>query len=158
MLFVFLLSALVLTMTSCTSRRYGYPDYRDDRGSYRYDQLRNLADDLEDATERVYDSAEDRSGRRSDSEEYALDRLENLHEEAKDFRDEVDDRSRDPRELSSDYRELSDAYFRARDALRIFYGDRDVYYEFERVSRIMSDLERLHGHRNTSGYGYPGPR
>jgi hypothetical protein len=145
---------VAFTLAACSSYpRHRYPDYRGGGYGYQYDHVEGLARDLEDATDRVYDIADDTSHHGGDREDYALDRLRDLHEEAKDFRDEVDDRRRDPRETSNDYRELVEAYYRARDALRVLHAYDDVYREFDRVSRIMGQLDRLYGGRRDP-YGY----
>ncbi len=144
-------AGLAFTLAACSSRnRYGYGDYRGGY-SYGYQQIRELADDLEDATDRVYDRAENHSYD-SDREDYALDRLQHLHEEAKDFKDEVDD-SRDPGGSRDDYRELVEAYYRAKDGMRAIRASGDVYREFDRVSRIMAQLNRLYGYGGRDSYG-----
>ena len=149
-----LIIGLSFTLTACYSRYDRYPDYRRG-GGYQFDHVRQLADDLEDATDRVYDRAEDYSNRRSDREEYALDRLEDLRDEARDFKDEVDDHRRDPRDTSDDYQDLVEAYYRARDGMRALNAPGDVYREFERVSRIMAQLNRVYGgQRGQYGYRY----
>lgn len=141
-------------LLGCYSRnRYGYSDHRGGYG-YQSGQIENLAEDLADATGRVYDDAEDTSHHGGDREDYALDRLRDLHEEAKDFRDEVDDR-RDPRDARDDYRELVEAYYRARESLRILHAYDEVHREFDSVSRIMGQLNRVYGgQRNPYGYRY----
>ena len=140
-------------LLGCYSRnRYGYPDHRGGYG-YQSNQIEALAEDLEDATGRLYDEADDNDRYDSDREDYALDRLRDLHEEAKDFSDEVDDR-RDPRDARDEYRDLVEAYSRARESMRILHGDRDVYHDFERVSRIMGQLNRVYGYGQRNPYGY----
>lgn len=156
LIFLFLLIGFSALLVGCYSRnRYGHPDYRD-RYGYRSSQVEALAQDLEQATGRVYDDAEDTSHHNTDREDYALDRLRDLHEEAKDFRDEVDDRDdrNDRRDAQDDYRELVEAYSRARESLRILHAYDEVYREFERVSRIMGQLNRVYGYGQRDPYGY----
>lgn len=151
--FFLLIGVSALLLTGCYSRnRYGHPDYKDGYG-YRSNQVEALAEDLEDATGRAYDEADDTSHHGTDREDYALDRLRDLHEEAKDFSDEVDDR-RDPRDARDEYRDLVEAYYRARESLRILHAYDDVYREFERVSRIMGQLNRVYGYGQRDQYGY----
>jgi len=155
--FLFLLViGLAFTLASCSSYpRHRYPDNRG--GGYGYQSNRgveNLAKDLEDATDRVYDEAEDTSHHNTDREDYALDRLRDLREEAKDFRDEVDNDRRDPREARDEYRDLVEAYSRARESLRILHAYDNVYREFDRVSRIIGQLNRVYGYGQRDPYGY----
>ena len=153
--FLLLLIGLSFTLAGCYSRYDRYPDYRRGGAYYQSDQVRELADDLEDATDRVYDRAEDYSNRRSDREDYALDRLEDLRDEARDFKNEVEDHRRDPRDTRDDYQDLVEAYYRARDGMRALNAGGDVYREFDRVSRIMAQLNRVYGgQRNQYSYRY----
>ena len=152
-LFFALFALASIFLLGCYSRnRYGYPDHRGDYG-YGSGQIENLAEDLEEATARVYDDADDTSHHGTDREDYALDRLRDLHEEAKDFRDEVDDR-RDPRDARDEYRDLVEAYYRARESLRILHAYDDVYRDFDRVSSIMGQLNRVYGYGQRDPYGY----
>ena len=157
LIFVLIAVGLGLSLAACTSySRHRYP-YGDRRGDYGYgmNEVRDIADDLEEATERVLDRAEDLD-RRSDREDYAIDRLEDLYEEAKDFKDEIDDNRRDPRYTRDDYAELMQAYTRAREAMRILYASEYLYRDFERVTRLMSELNRFYGYgQRRYGY-YPG--
>jgi hypothetical protein len=149
-----LIGTLALFLTGCYSRnRYGYPDHRGGGYGYQSNQVEALAEDLKDATARLYDEVDDNSRYDSDREDYARDRLRDLHEEAKDFNDEVDDR-RDPRDGRDEYRELLEAYSRARESMRILRADNDVYRDFERVSRIMGQLNRVYGYGQRDPYGY----
>jgi hypothetical protein len=150
--FMVLLIGVSFTLTACYSRYDRNRDYRRGGGYYQFDQVRALANDLEDATDRAYDRAEDYA--RSDREDYALDRLEDLRDEASDFRDEVDDRRGDPRDTRDNYQDLVEAYYRAREGMRSFnYGE--IYREFDRVSRIMAQLNRVYGGpRDQYGYRY----
>jgi hypothetical protein len=151
--FFLLIGVSAFLLTGCYSRnRYGYPDHGDGYG-YGSNQVEALAEDLENATGRVYDEADDTSHHGTDREDYALERLRDLHEEAKDFSDEVDDR-RDPRDARDDYRDLVEAYYRARESMRILHAYDDVYREFERVSRIMGQLNRVYGYGQRDTYGY----
>lgn len=151
---ILIVIGLAFTLAACTSySRHRYPDYRGDR-YYQYDAVRELADDLEDAADRVYDRAEDNSHHRSDREDYALDRLEDLRNEARDFKDEVQKRRRDPRDSRDEYRELVEAYYRARDGMRVLHAYDEVYREFDRVSRIMAQLNRVYGYDTRDRYGY----
>ena|SRR5687767_2787627 len=156
LIFILIAVGLGLTLTACTSySRRGYP-YGYPRGdSYGMHEVRDIADDLEEATDRVLDTAEDYD-RRSDREDYAIDRLEDLHDEARDFKDEVDDNGRDPGDTRDDFAELMQAYGRAREAMRVLYAGNDLYRDFERVSRLMSELNRFYGYgQRRYGY-YPG--
>ncbi|MCI0412138.1 hypothetical protein L0222_04960 [bacterium] len=154
--FLFLMViGLTFTLAACSSYpRHRYPDYRGGGYEYQLDRVENLAEDLEEATDRAYEEAEDTSHHGTDREDYALDRLRDLHEEAKDFRNEVDDHRRDPREARDEYRDLVEAYYRARESLRILHAYDEVYREFDRVSRIMAELNRLYGYGQRDPYGY----
>lgn len=149
--FMLLLIGVTFSLTACYSRYDRYPDYRRGGEYYQFDQVRALANDLEDAADRAYDRAEDYA--RSDREDHALDRLEDLRDKASDFRDEVDDRRGDPRDTRDDYQDLVEAYYRAREGMRVFnYGE--IYREFDRVSRIMAQLNRVYGGGARDQYGY----
>ncbi len=155
--FLLMVIGLTFTLAACTSySRNRYPDHRG--GGYGYgnqmDHVENLAEELEKATDRVYDEADDSSHHDTDREDYALDRLRDLHEEAKDFRNEVDDHRRDPRETRDEYRDLVEAYYRARESMRVLHAYDDVYREFDRVSRIMAQLNRVYGYDQRDRYGY----
>lgn len=149
-----MVAGLAFTLAACSSySRHRYPDYRGGGYGYQSNHVENLAEDLEEATDRVYDEADDSSHHDTDREDYALDRLRDLHEEAKDFRNEVDDR-RDPREARDEYRDLVEAYYRARESMRVLHAYDDVYREFDRVSRIMAQLNRVYGYGQRDQYRY----
>lgn len=152
---VLLLAGVAFTLAACTSyprHRYPYPDYRG--GSYNgFGEVRAIADDLEEATDRLYDRAEDMSHHGGDREDYALDSLEDLRDEAGDFKDEVDDNRRDPRDTQDDYYQLMQAYNRAREAMRVLHAYDEVYRDFDRVARLMSELNRYYGYGQRR-YGY----
>lgn len=154
LIFIFMLLGLSVTLMACTSYSRGYP-YPNQGGYSGLNDVRAIANDLEEATDRLLDEAED-TRYNNDRVEYAIDRLEDLHEEAKDFEDEVDDSRGDPRDTQDDHRELITAYGRARDAMRMLYADNDVYRDFERVSRLMSELNRFYGYGRGYGGYYPG--
>jgi hypothetical protein len=144
--------SLAFALTACTDgRRYhrGYPGYPGYPYGAGYDQVRSLADELEDATSRLEDEAKDSSHHDSGYERDAIDRLEDLDDEAEDFRSEVRD-ERDLYRTNDDYRELLRRYFAARDAMRRLHAYDYVYREFDRVTRLVNELGRFYG--NDRGY------
>jgi hypothetical protein len=151
----------------------GYPGYPP--GYRGFEQVRNLADDLEDATSEVVEEAKTAN---SQYQEAAIERLKDLDDEAETFRDQVeqtrgsspygyndpyqDPYNRDPygRDPYGDPRgsrskehftELLQKYYSARDALKGTPED-DVQKDFARVTGIMRNLTQFYGYRFEPDY------
>ena len=153
---LFAVISLALTLAACSDgRRYhrGYPGYPGSPSSgYNYDQVRSLADELEDATSRLENQAKDSSHHDSNYEDDALERLEDLDDEAEDFRSEVRD-ERDVYRTNDDFRELLQRYIAAREAMRRLHSYDNVYREFDRVTRLVNELGRFYGYTDRGYYG-----
>ena len=147
-----------------------YPGYPGNPPGYSgFEQVRNLADDLEDATSEVVEEVKTEN---SQYQGNAIERLEDLDDEAEVFRDQVEQTSgsnrdsyrdpyRDPyRDQNGDPRgsqnrehftELLQKYYSARDALKGTPED-DVQKDFARVTGIMRNLTQFYGYRFEPDY------
>ncbi len=127
--------------------------------SNRFERVRLLAHELEEAAKHVHHQAEESAHHLSDPEEHALQRLHDLEKKAAHFHNEVEEDYQNPRHTEKDFRKLVETYYRALGAMNYLHSYNHIYRDFERVSDLMQQLMRLYGGYGYSyGHGYYGGR
>lgn len=126
--------------------------WADHRAPSPFGRLVVVAHELQEAAEHVHEAAERRAHHGDRWEEFALTRLHLLERRAERFQEVVERRGRDPWRLEREYRRLAAAYRDAEEALPYLHGDRHVRRDFQRVRRLMREVDMMFGAYDRYGY------